>query len=145
MNSGDWPVYDFDYVHDCSVIELRQRLGSKGAGLVEMRQQLGLPVPHGFVLGAALCSPFLASGWLDGLDQAIDEKLAVLERTTSRRFGGRETVVAGPFGKPRNRRRVGAEIEDSVHHPRHRDWRARSDRHQQRPLAPTEMLRRAAL
>ena len=71
MSSGDWPVYDFDYVHDCSVIELRQRLGSKGAGLVEMRQQLGLPVPHGFVLGAALCRPFLASGWLDGLDQAI--------------------------------------------------------------------------
>ena len=88
MNSGDWPVYDFDHVHDCSVIELRQRLGCKGAGLVEMRQQLGLPVPHGFVLGAALCSPFLASGWLDGLDQAIDEKLAALERTTSQRFGG---------------------------------------------------------
>jgi pyruvate, orthophosphate dikinase len=90
MNSGDWPVYDFDHVHDCSVIELRQRLGSKGAGLVEMRQQLGLPVPHGFVLGAALCRPFLASGWPDGLDQAIDEKLAALERTTSRRFGGHE-------------------------------------------------------
>ena len=90
MSSGNWPVYDFDDVHDCSVIELRQRLGSKGAGLVEMRQRLGLPVPHGFVLGAALCSPFLASGWFDGLDQAIDEKLAALERTTSQRFGGRE-------------------------------------------------------
>src|SRR5215468_9541263 len=90
MNSGDWPVYDFDHIHDCSVIELRQRLGSKGAGLVEMRQQLGLPVPHGFMLGAALCSPFLASGWPDGLDQAIDEKLAALERSTSQRFGGRE-------------------------------------------------------
>ena len=90
MSTGDWPVYDFDHIHDCSVIELRQRLGSKGAGLVEMRQQLGLPVPHGFVLGAALCRPFLTSGWLDGLDQAIDEKLAALERSTSQRFGGRE-------------------------------------------------------
>ena len=88
--NGDWPVYDFDHVHDCSVIELRQRLGSKGAGLVEMRQQLGLPVPHGFVLSAALCRPFLASGWPDGLDQAIDERLAALEHNTSRCFGGRE-------------------------------------------------------
>ena len=84
------PLYDLDHIHDCSPSELRQRLGGKGAGLVEMRQKLGLPVPHAFVLSTALCRPFLASGWPDGLDAAIEQKLAALERATAQRFGDRE-------------------------------------------------------
>ena len=51
--------------------ELRQLLGGKGAGLVEMRR-LGIPVPAGFVLGTPLCRRFLASGWPAELDAAID-------------------------------------------------------------------------
>jgi pyruvate, orthophosphate dikinase len=88
--SVQFPVYDLDHIHDCSASELRQRLGGKGAGLVEMRQKLGLPVPHAFVLSTALCRQYLASGWPDGLDDAIDRKLEGLERATSQFFGDRE-------------------------------------------------------
>ncbi|HKU07729.1 MAG TPA: pyruvate, phosphate dikinase [Bradyrhizobium sp.] len=88
--SGQLPVYELDHIHDCSAAELRQRLGGKGAGLVEMRQKLSLPVPRAFVLSTALCRQFLASGWPDGLDQAIDQKLAALECATQQRFGDRE-------------------------------------------------------
>jgi pyruvate, orthophosphate dikinase len=88
--SGQLPVYDLDHIHDCSVSELRQRLGGKGAGLVEMRQKLSLPVPHAFVLSTALCRQFLASGWPDGLDDAIDRKLTALECATQQRFGDRD-------------------------------------------------------
>jgi pyruvate,orthophosphate dikinase len=86
---GDLPVYDFDHVHTCSPVELRQRLGGKGAGLVEMRQQLKLPVPPGFVLGTDLCRRFLTSGWPAGLEDAINAKLAALEQATGQRFGDR--------------------------------------------------------
>ena len=55
-----------------------------------MRQKLGLPVPHAFVLSTALCGPYLASGWPDGLDRAIEQKLTALERATAQRFGDRE-------------------------------------------------------
>jgi pyruvate, orthophosphate dikinase len=88
--SGQLPVYDLDHIHDCSASELRRRLGGKGAGLVEMRQKLGLPVPHAFVLTTELCRQFLASGWPDGLDEAVDRKLAALECATLQRFGDRE-------------------------------------------------------
>ena len=87
---GQLPVYDLDHVHDCSASGLRQRLGGKGAGLVEMRQKLSLPVPDAFVLSTQLCRQFLASGWPDGLDEAIDRKLAALECATQRRFGDRD-------------------------------------------------------
>lgn len=88
--SVQFPVYDLDHIHDCSASELRQRLGGKGAGLVEMRQKLGLPVPDAFVLSTALCRRFLATGWPDGLDDAIDRKLEALERATAQYFGDRE-------------------------------------------------------
>jgi pyruvate, orthophosphate dikinase len=88
--SGQLPVYDLDHIHDCSASELRHRLGGKGAGLVEMRQKLGLPVPHAYVLTTALCRQFLASGWPDGLDEAINRKLEALECATLQRFGDRE-------------------------------------------------------
>lgn len=88
--SGQLPVYDLDHIHDCSAPELRQRLGGKGAGLVEMRQKLSLPVPHAFILSTALCRQFLASGWPDGLDEAIDQKLAALESATWQGFGDSE-------------------------------------------------------
>jgi len=88
--SGELPLYDLDHIHDCSPADLRKLLGGKGAGLVEMRQKLGLPVPHAFVLSTALCGPYLASGWPDGLDHAIEQKLTALERATTQRFGDRK-------------------------------------------------------
>src|SRR5204863_1538585 len=41
-------------------------------------------------LSTQLCRQFLASGWPDGLDEAIDRKLAALECATQRRFGDRD-------------------------------------------------------
>jgi pyruvate,orthophosphate dikinase len=100
--SGQLPVYDLDHIHNCSGFELRQRLGGKGAGLVEMRQKFSLPVPHAFVLSTALCRQFLASGWPDGLDEAIEQKLAGLECATQQRFGDgeRPLLVSVRSGAP---------------------------------------------
>jgi len=80
-------VYGFDHIHAISGTELRQLLGGKGAGLVEMRQNLGLPVPAGFVLSTILCHRFLCSGWPAGLDEAIEDNLNALERATGQCFG----------------------------------------------------------
>jgi pyruvate,orthophosphate dikinase len=79
-------VCGFDDAPAVAAAELRQLLGGKGAGLVEMRR-LGIPVPAGFVLGTGLCHRFLASGWPAGLDDAIDAKLAALEQMLGRRLG----------------------------------------------------------
>jgi pyruvate, orthophosphate dikinase len=83
-------VYGFDHVHAISATELRQLLGGKGAGLVEMHQNLGLPVPPGFVLSTELCRRFLSSGWPAGLDQAIEKNINAVERATGQRFGDRQ-------------------------------------------------------
>ena len=88
VNAG--MVYGLDRIHGTSATELRQLLGGKGAGLVEMHQNLGLPVPAGFVLSTKLCRRFLCSGWPAGLDEAVEENLGALERVTGQRFGDRQ-------------------------------------------------------
>ena len=95
-------VYDFDHIHAISGTELCQLLGGKGAGLVEMRQNLGLPVPAGFVLSTKLCHRFLCSGWPAELDEAIEDNLNALERTTGQRFGDleRPLLVSVRSGAP---------------------------------------------
>ena len=52
----------------------------------------------------------------------------------------RETRVARGFGKPRDGRIVEPEVEDGVHHPRHRHARARPDRNEQRVRRVAEPL-----
>jgi pyruvate, orthophosphate dikinase len=84
--SAGLPVYGLDDVPVLPADELRQLLGGKAAGLVEMRR-LSIPVPPGFVLGTPLCGRFLASGWPAGLEAAIDKSLAALEEATNCRFG----------------------------------------------------------
>jgi len=84
--SADLPVFGLDDVPALPSGDLRQLLGGKGAGLVEMRR-LSIPVPPAFVLGTPLCGRFLASGWPAGLEAAIDRNLAALEKATNRRFG----------------------------------------------------------
>jgi len=95
-------VYGFDRIHAISGTELCQLLGGKGAGLVEMRQKLGLPVPAGFVLSTKLCQRFLCSGWPAGLDEAIEDNLNALERATGQRFGDceRPLLVSVRSGAP---------------------------------------------
>jgi pyruvate,orthophosphate dikinase len=62
-------------------------LGGKGAGLAEMTQKLGLPVPPGFTITTAVCRRYLTSGWPDGLDRQLEAKLTKLAEQTGRRFG----------------------------------------------------------
>jgi hypothetical protein len=50
----------------------------------------------------------------------------------------RETLLAGELGDTRHRRIVEAEVQDAVHHPRHRRARARADAHEQRRLRVAE-------
>ena len=96
--SAEMPVHDAPSLDSA---KLRQLLGGKGAGLVEMRR-LGIPVPAGFVLGTPLCRRFLATGWPEGLDAAIDAHLAALERATGQRLGDGEAplVVSVRSGAP---------------------------------------------
>ncbi len=95
-------VYGLDHIHSTSATELCQLLGGKGAVLVEMRQNLGLPVPAGFVLSTKLCRRFLCSDWPAGLDEAIEDNLNALERATGQRFGDgqRPLLVSVRSGAP---------------------------------------------
>ncbi len=89
---AEMPVYGFDDAPAIPATELRQLLGGKAAGLVEMRR-LGIPVPAGFVLGTGLCGRFLGQGWPAGLDQAIDTQLDALERAVGQRLGDGEAPL----------------------------------------------------
>jgi pyruvate,orthophosphate dikinase len=68
-------------------------LGGKGAGLAEMTQQLGLPVPPGFVITTEVCREYLANGWPAGLDEAIRAHLAALGARTGHVFGDPENPL----------------------------------------------------
>jgi pyruvate,orthophosphate dikinase len=89
---ANMPVYGFDDAPAIPATELRQLLGGKAAGLVEMRR-LGIPVPAGFVLGTGLCGRFLSLGWPAGLDDAIATKLDALERSVGQRFDDGEAPL----------------------------------------------------
>jgi pyruvate, orthophosphate dikinase len=62
-------------------------VGGKAANLGVMIRELGLPVPPGFAITTAACRAFLASGWPDGLDTELRERMAGLEAAVGRRFG----------------------------------------------------------
>ncbi|MCZ6545835.1 MAG: pyruvate, phosphate dikinase [Chloroflexi bacterium] len=68
-------------------LDARAVLGGKGAGLVEMTQTLGLPVPPGFIITTAVSRRYLQSGWPDGLTASITEHLDRLGDQLGRRFG----------------------------------------------------------
>ncbi|HEX7582466.1 MAG TPA: pyruvate, phosphate dikinase [Gaiellaceae bacterium] len=65
----------------------RELLGGKGIGLAEMTQ-LGVPVPAGFTITTDACRAYMREGGLpDGLDDEIDEHIALLEQRAGKRFG----------------------------------------------------------
>ncbi len=68
---------------------MRDLLGGKGAGLVEMTR-IGLPVPAGFVISTEACDLYLKRGG-EALRRALGRELARniarLERVVGRRFG----------------------------------------------------------
>jgi pyruvate,orthophosphate dikinase len=83
-------------------VDLPALLGGKGAGLVEMTQRLGLPVPPGFILTTTLCRRYLAEGWPAPLEGQLDTHLERLAQRTGRRFGdpARPLLVAVRAGAP---------------------------------------------
>ena len=68
---------------------LRERLGGKGAGLVEMTR-IGLPVPAGFVISTDMCELYLKRGrkaLRRALAGELKRSVARLEHVVGRRFG----------------------------------------------------------
>jgi len=68
---------------------LRDLIGGKGAGLVEMTRD-GLPVPPGFTIAVPCCERFFALGrcWPERLETELRAAVARLEGETGRDFGG---------------------------------------------------------
>jgi len=67
--------------------EMKDLLGSKGAGLAQM-SRLGLPVPDGFVITTEACRAYMRAGEPPaGLAEEVAAHLAELERKTGKRFG----------------------------------------------------------
>ena len=80
-------AYSFDHDHGLAQPELAALIGGKGANLVIMTQQLGLPVPPGFTISTEACKAYLAHGWPTGLDVELREQVGRIELAVGRRFG----------------------------------------------------------
>lgn len=73
---------------------MKDLLGGKGANLAEMTN-IGLPVPQGFTITTEACNEYYEKDrqlWQELKDQ-IQEKLAELEKTTGKTFGGGENPL----------------------------------------------------
>ena len=67
--------------------EMRDLLGGKGSGLVEM-SNLGLPVPPGFTITTEACRAYMEAGETpEGLMASVTEYLGELEEATGKRLG----------------------------------------------------------
>jgi pyruvate,orthophosphate dikinase len=83
-------VYYFGQGRADGTATMKEILGGKGAGLAEMTN-LGIPVPPGFTISAALCLPYLESRVLPPrLKVQVEASLHRMEAATGRAFGGRE-------------------------------------------------------
>jgi pyruvate,orthophosphate dikinase len=81
------PIYDFSDAPPGTPEELNELLGGKGANLVVMARDLGLPVPPGFVITTAVCRSFLAGAWPEELDAELHAAMDRLGERVGRRFG----------------------------------------------------------
>ncbi|HKZ91874.1 MAG TPA: pyruvate, phosphate dikinase [Candidatus Limnocylindrales bacterium] len=77
----------FDEPPDLDAEALVALLGGKGANLAVMANELGLPVPPGFVISTEACKAFPRAGWPAGLDEELRSQLARIEGQVGRRFG----------------------------------------------------------
>ena len=83
-------VYFFGQGRADGTAAMKDVLGGKGAGLAEMTN-LGIPVPPGFTISAALCETYLeAQSFPPRLRPQVEAALGRLEATTGRQFGGAE-------------------------------------------------------
>jgi pyruvate, phosphate dikinase len=81
------PVPKYVYAFEEPAEGGRELLGGKGIGLAEMTQ-LGVPVPAGFTITTDACRAYMREGGLpDGLDDEIEEHIALLEQQVGKRFG----------------------------------------------------------
>ena len=80
-------VYDYDHPHGLPLPELKQLVGGKAANIAVMAIELGLPVPPAFIVTTEGCKQYLASGWPDGLDDEMRDRMARMEGLLGRRFG----------------------------------------------------------
>ncbi len=69
-------------------------LGGKGANLAEMTQ-LGLPIPHGFIVTTEACTEYYANGGslTEAIMGQIKESLAQLEELAGKKFGDTENPL----------------------------------------------------
>ncbi|MDE0233891.1 MAG: pyruvate, phosphate dikinase [bacterium] len=85
---ADKYVFDFEEADPAD----RDLLGGKGSGLARM-MEMGLAVPHGFVISTAACRYYLEEGRMpSGFWAEVKSALAKIENQTGRSLGG----VAGP-------------------------------------------------
>ncbi|HEV8149581.1 MAG TPA: PEP/pyruvate-binding domain-containing protein, partial [Gemmatimonadales bacterium] len=83
-------VYFFGQGRADGTAAMKDVLGGKGAGLAEMTN-LGIPVPPGFTLSAALCGTYLeTNSFPPRLRPQVEAALSRLEAATGRLFGGAE-------------------------------------------------------
>jgi pyruvate, orthophosphate dikinase len=80
-------VHALDRPPDVSPEERTRLLGGKGANLVVMATELGLPVPPGFVITTEACAAAIRGAWPDGLDDEIRRDMERLGQRLGRRFG----------------------------------------------------------
>jgi pyruvate,orthophosphate dikinase len=80
-------TYPLDAVHPGTLDDAKALVGGKAANLGVMARDLGLPVPPGFVITTETCRTFLATGWPNGLDDEIRERMSAVGAAVGRRFG----------------------------------------------------------
>jgi pyruvate,orthophosphate dikinase len=81
--------YDLTHPPQLDAAALKTLLGGKGANLAVMSNELGLPVPPGFVITTDACKAYMADGWPSGLDEELRDRMAGVERDVERGFGDR--------------------------------------------------------
>ena len=86
-DAQDRYVHAFDRPPKGSSDDLTRLLGGKGANLVVMATELGLPVPPGFTITTEACAAALRGGWPEGLDDEIRRHMDRLGARLGRRFG----------------------------------------------------------
>ena len=80
-------IFDFDTPPDVGAGERLRLLGGKGANLVVMSAELGLPVPPGFIVTTEACRAYLGGEWPAGLTRELRDHVLRLGESVGRSFG----------------------------------------------------------
>src|SRR5258708_1942193 len=86
MSRNNQYIYRFSSHTVDGTGSMRDELGGKGAGLVEMAL-LSIPVPPGLTISTSVCRHYLEQGTMPlGLKEELEAALRWLEETHSRKF-----------------------------------------------------------